>query len=148
MFKEMIIGKIKESAKKIEGNLNRLIDTSLQAIAESKDIPGYDLELLVVEENGVAEGCVYFNGEQVDKIDVVGMLKDLFDAEMANIPKVGQMALTKMMGGDSIDGLIMKLLQSGQLKCKYNEDDEIVSYKIIDGKEELLDISEFISSID
>jgi len=147
MMNGFMLQVIKGATGKIEQNLNQILDSTLQGIAELKELPGYELELLVKLTDGVAEGGVYFRGDLVDTIDAVGLIEEVFEEQLKLIPAIAKKQVMKMMGGDSVEGLVLKLLESGSLKSKYDENDEIISYKIIEGKEELLDVAEFITSL-
>lgn len=139
--------KIKSSVYQIQNNFNIIIDSTLQAIGEQKGLPGFDLELVITKVKDEAEGTVYFQGKEVETVDVVGVLTELFEQELGHLPKPVRAMVNKMMGGDSIEDIVLKMLESGDLKAKYNEEDEIISYKMVEGKEELLDLAEFIQSI-
>ena len=126
--------------KNIFDSFEALIDET----GSKNDLSPYLLHVKIEREDQNVLAVVCWEDIKLETVSLVKMIEDVFNQSMAKVPKMMHPMATKMMQGMSVTEIVLKHLEEYSVILRFDEEDELVSYKVQGEEETLLDWMEFI----
>jgi hypothetical protein len=145
--KQAIDAGIKQLAPGVVQNIFDSFEALMDETGSKNDLSPYLLHVKIDREDQNVLAVVYWEDISLKTISLVKMIEDVFNQSMAKVPKMLHPMATKMMQGMSVTEIVLKHLEEYSIILRFDEEDELVSYKVEGEEETLLDWMEFITTV-
>jgi hypothetical protein len=143
---QAIEGVMKQLAPGVVNNIFNSFEALIDETGSKNDLSPYLLHVKIEREDQNVLAVVYWGDINLETISLIGMIEETFNQSLAKVPKMFQPMATKMMQGMSVTEIVLKNLEDYFIILRFDEEDELVSYKVQDEEETLLDWMEFIAN--
>lgn len=137
---------LKQLAPEVINNIFNSFEALIDETGSKNDLSPYMLHVKIEREDQNVLAVVYWEDINLETISLIGMIEKTFNQSLAKVPKMFQPMGTRMMQGMSVTEIVLKNLEDHFIILRFDEEDELVSYKVKDGEETLLDWMEFIAN--
>lgn len=146
-IKNQLEQQLKQMAPSIKDNILKSFEALIDETAQMKDLPSFDLSVHVERNDKEVLALVYWDDILLRTIVLTEMIAKTFEQSFSTVPKFALSWVEKRMDGNSADAIVLDLLEDCTMLLKYNEEDELETYKVEGGQETYLDWGEFIANI-
>lgn len=137
---------MKQLGPEVVNNIFDSFEALIDETGAKNDLSPYLLHVKIKREDENILAVVYKEEVSLETIPLIGMIEETFNQSLAKVPKMFQGMGTKLMQGMSVTEIVLKNLEDCFIILRFDEEDELVSYKVQEGKETLLDWMEFIAN--
>lgn len=138
---------LKHLAPGVIDNIFRSFEALIDETGSNNDLSPYFLHVEIVREDKEVLANVYWEDIILATHSLIEMIEETFNQSMKNVPEMFLPMATKMMQGLSVTEIVLNNLEDSYIILRFDENDDLVSYKVQDDKEELLDWMEFIANV-
>lgn len=131
----------------IANNILKSFETLIDETSQKEDLPPFELCITIQRKEQEVIAIVYWEDISLREIDIMGSILEIFEQSMANVPAIARPWIDKMMKGQTVEDIILDLLNDCSLLLKFDDDDELITYKVQDNQHTLIDWAEFIANI-
>lgn len=140
---KMVEAQIKPIAKNIAAN----IEAMLAQAGEQQAISHFELSMLIKHEDNTAKGWIKHKDKNLYTIDMLPYIVNTYTQCYNNLPDMLRGFVDKEMGGDSISEIVCKLLEESPVLVEYNEDDELIAFRLEENQKYPLKQADFIGYV-
>lgn len=142
----MMKGAMNAQIKPISADIAARVDQLLQVIGNEKEVDRYSLELFLIKKKNRINGEIYTNtGAVVDKIDALSLFVELGEQHLDKAPALIKKQVLKQLGEDGLKGVLLQVFDQATMVCTYNEEDEIVFFKVVGEQREQVLLADLIT---
>jgi len=144
-FKKMF----KKRLPHLKGELCAVIESLLLQVADNTESNPFELVLILSKSKDLALGRV-FNAEKkcLEKMDAGKIIKDLLSNTLNSFPEIVKDFALEKLEGEDVEQMIVESLQGRSLLIHYGENEELIFAEVTKKGKELLDVDEFISTLE
>jgi hypothetical protein len=151
MFEELkktaINALIKQLAPGILDNIMKSFEALIDETASKNDMSPYFIHVKIERQEKEVLAVVLWEDIVLDTFSLMEMIEETFNQSFAKVPQMMRPTLDGMMDGLSVDEIVLKHLEDCFLILRFNDEDELISYKVQGDQETLLDWMEFIANV-
>lgn len=145
--KQAIEETVKMIAPGILKNILKSFEALIDETARKNDLPPFNLHVKIERKDNEVVAIVCWEDIELDTFSLMEMIEETFNQSLAKVPKMFRPMLDNMMDGLSVNEIVLKHLEDCFLILRFNENDELITYKVQDTEETLLDWMEFITNV-
>lgn len=138
---------IKKLAPGIINNILKSFEALIDETASKHDVSPFLLHVLIEKQEKEVVALVCWEDMTLDTFSLMKMIEETFKQSFENVPVFLRPGLEKMMDGLSVNEIVLNHLDNCHLILRFNEDDELESYKVQGEQESLLNWMEFVTNV-
>ncbi|BDS12753.1 hypothetical protein [Aureispira anguillae] len=152
MIENLVKSQLEKQLKKEAPKVAKVVLNNFEALMDETSaqeaLPPFDMSIHIRRSGKEVKAIVHWEDIALRTIDMTGLIIETFEESLKGVPKMAKGWVKKMMAGDSVNTIVLNLLEDCWLLLKYNEEDELDTYKMEEGEQTLLDWEEFIANIE